>query len=282
MAQITLLDIAKANGHDAIVGLIEANQNTYPEFTLFPARTIKGTSYPTLKRLNYPTAAFRQANKGSAAGVSTYQRDLVECFILDQQLRMDTQVADASEDGAAAELAREASGGMMGVARTIASQIYYGTGADALGFGGFKATVDSTHVFSAGDTGANSSVWAVKFGDQDVKLIGGSGNGLAMAPEWRIQSVSDANSNPYDAYVNAIKGWIGLQLVNPNSIGQIKLLGTNTGKTMTDSLAYDLIATMPANWRPDAWLMNRRSATQLRKSRTTPTTAYIPTPLPPF
>ncbi len=206
----------------------------------------------------------------------------MECFILDQQLRMDVQVADASEDGAAAELAREASGGMMGVARTIASQIYYGTSADALGFNGLTSTVDSTHVVSAADTGANSSVWAVKFGDQDVKLIGGSGNGLSMAPEWRIQSINDSNSNPYDAYINSIKGWIGLQVVNPNSFGRIKLLGTNSGKTMSDSLAYDLIATMPANWRPDVWLMNRRSATQLRKSRTTPTTAYIPTPLAPF
>lgn len=282
MSQITLLDIAKANGHDDIVGLIEANANVYPELVTFPARTIKGTSFPTLKRLNYPTTTFRAANEGSAAGVSTYQRDLVECFIIDQQLRMDVMVADADEDGAAAPLQREASGGMLGVARTIASQIYYGTSNDAKGFPGLVDTVDTTHVVSAADTGANSSVWAIKFDDDAVKLIGGSGQSLTMAPDWRIQSVNDANSNPYDAYINAIRGWIGLQVVNPNSFARIKLLGTNTGKTMSDSLAYDLLATMPAGWRPDMWIMNRRSKTQLRKSRTTPTTAYVTTPVAPM
>jgi hypothetical protein len=282
MSQITLLDIAKANGHDAIVGLIEANANVYPELTTFPARTIKGTSFPTLKRLDYPTSAFRAANAGSAAGVSTYQRDLVECFIIDQQLRMDVQVADADEDGAAAPLQREASGGMMGVARTIASQIYYGTSNDALGFPGLVDSVDSTHVVSAADTGANSSVWAIKFDDDAVKLIGGGGQSLTMAPDWRIQSINDSNSNPYDAYINSIRGWIGLQVVNPNSFARIKLLGTNSGKTMSDSLAYDLLATMPAGWRPDLWIMNRRSQTQLRKSRTTPTTSYVTTPVAPM
>lgn len=282
MAQLTLLDIAKANGHDQIVGLIEANANSYPELSRFPARTIKGTSFPTLKRLDYPTTAFRAANEGSAGGVSTYERDIVECYIIDQQLRMDQSVADASEDGAPAVLAREASGGMAGVARTIAKQIYYGTSNDAKGFPGLLSLVDTTHVLSAADTGANSSVYAVKFGDQDIQLIGGSNNSLTMAAEWRVQSVLDANSNPYDAYINAIKGWIGLQFVNPHSVGRIKLLGTNTGKTMSDAMAYDLLALMPAGWVPDLWIMNRRSRNQLRKSRTATTTqlAGVTAPLP--
>jgi len=282
MAVLTLLDIAKRNGADQIVGLIEANANAYPEFTRFPARTIKGTSYATLKRLDYPTAAFRAANEGSAAGVSTYQRDLVECFILDQQLKMDTMVADASEDGAAAVLADEAEGGMLGVARTIAKQIYYGTTNDAKGFAGLFALTDTTHVTSAADTGANSSVYAVRFGNKDLTLVGGNNNGLTMAPDWRIQSVLDGSSNPYDAYINAIKGWIGLQFTNPHSVGRIKLLGTNSGKTMSDAYAYDLLALMPANWRPDLWIMNRRSLTQLRKSRTTTTTSYVTTPVAPM
>lgn len=280
MAQLTLLDIAKRNGADAVVGLIEANANSFPEFARFPARTIRGTSYNTLKRIDYPTTAFRSANQGSAAGVSTYQRDLVECYILDQQLRMDQAVADAAEDGAASVLADEASGGMLGVARTIAKQIYYGVSSDAKGFPGLVATVDTTHVFSAADTGANSSVWAIRFGEKDVTLVGGNNNGLTMAPEWRVQNILDSNSNPYDAYINAIKGWIGLQVVNPHSFGRIKLLGTNTGKTMSDAMAYDLLATMPAGWRPDLWIMNRRSQTQLRKARTSTSSPYLTAPMP--
>ena len=47
MAVITLLDIAKLNGNDAVVGLIEENQTYAPELSVFPARTIKGTQYQT-------------------------------------------------------------------------------------------------------------------------------------------------------------------------------------------------------------------------------------------
>ena len=50
MAVTTLLDIAKANGSDAAVGLIEEVMTYSPEVNLGAARTIKGLSYKTLVR----------------------------------------------------------------------------------------------------------------------------------------------------------------------------------------------------------------------------------------
>ena len=59
MAVTTLLDIAKANGSDAAVGLIEEVMTYSPEVSRGAARTIKGLSYKTLVRTTLPTAAFR-------------------------------------------------------------------------------------------------------------------------------------------------------------------------------------------------------------------------------
>ena len=43
MAQPTLLDIAKANGSDAVAGLIDEAAKAHPELTMGGARTIAGS-----------------------------------------------------------------------------------------------------------------------------------------------------------------------------------------------------------------------------------------------
>ena len=55
----TLLDIAKLNGSDTVVGLIEEVITSAPEFAVLPARTIRGTSYNTVSRTAYPSVGFR-------------------------------------------------------------------------------------------------------------------------------------------------------------------------------------------------------------------------------
>ena len=110
MAVTTLLDIAKANGSDAAVGLIEEVLNAFPEVQLGAARTIKGLSYKTLVRTALPTASFRSANEGTPPTKSTSENRVVECFILNPRWECDKAVADAYEDGASAYIAMEADG----------------------------------------------------------------------------------------------------------------------------------------------------------------------------
>ncbi len=55
MASITLLDVAKQNGSDTIVGLVEESLSAAPEVNLFPVRTVEGTGYKTLVRTGLPT-----------------------------------------------------------------------------------------------------------------------------------------------------------------------------------------------------------------------------------
>lgn len=278
---LTLLDIAKATGSDAVVGLIEENQSQYPEFTRFPARTIKGTNFKTLHRLDYPTIGFRGANEGTTLQKSSYANKLTECFIIDAQIRVDKAVAEASEDGPESVKAREASGVMLGTMRGVAQQIYYGVANNAKGFPGLAATVDAAHTLDLTGT-TKSSAYAIKFGNQDVTLVGGQGKSLELAPAWWVQQVpqSDDATKFYTAFCNALCGWLGLQLANSSAFGRIKALGADgdTGKTMSDTQADNLLLKMPANWVPDLWIMNRRSLNQLRASRVTALQPRVPIP----
>ena len=74
----TLLDLAKLNGADPVVGLIEEVATSSPEVVTIPARTIRGTSYKTVVRNSRPSVAFRSANEGTAGTKSNFAERLVE------------------------------------------------------------------------------------------------------------------------------------------------------------------------------------------------------------
>lgn len=280
MATTTLLDLAKNQGNDLVIGLIEESIKTQPEFRLFPARTISGTSYKTVIRKSLPTAQFRNANEGVTRTKSEYEQKTVETFIVDLQIACDKAIADAWEGGRETYFAREALGVMESAMRLVGSQVYYGVSNDAKGFPGLKAIVDSSMEVDAGGSTAKTSVWAVKYGLQDVQFQFGNNTSLELLPEWRIETVLDSNNKPYTAYVNNLTGWIGLQVVNKNSIARIKNVGTDSGKGMTDSLAHDLLDSFPSGVVPDAIFMSRRSRTQLRKSRTATNPSGQPPSMP--
>src|SRR5678815_1134325 len=107
-AYLTMLDLAKINGSDAAVGLIEENIDIAPELSIFPARTIKGTSFKTLMRTALPATQFRNVNEGVEPTKSTYANKLVETAYLDGQLEMDVAAASADEQGTAHALGLEA------------------------------------------------------------------------------------------------------------------------------------------------------------------------------
>jgi hypothetical protein len=284
MARTTLLEIAKANGSDSVVGLIEEVVPAVPELALFEARTIKGINYKTLVRTGLPTVGFRNANEGTASTKSTYENRLVETFITNPRWDCDKAVADAYEDGAEAFIAMEGIGIVQQAGITVAKQIYYGAGAggDPKGFPGMVATVDSSMVVDAtGTTDVTcSSVWAVKFGPSNAQLVVGL-NGQLELSDLRIETIYDANSNPLDGYVQTLLARIGLQIGSKYSIGRIKKLTEDNAKGLTDSLLSQLYQKFPVGHKPDCFLMSRRSQGQLQRSRTATTTtgaeADIPT-----
>lgn len=288
MGSPTLLDIVKLNGSDAVAGLIDETIKAVPEVQVGFARTIKGISYKTSVRTALPTSAYRNANEGSTPVKSTWENRTVECFILNPRWECDKAVADAYEDGAEAYIALEGSGMTASAFQQQGAQFYYGRnatyGGDAKGHPGLIDAVDSSMVVDAGGTTADtgSSVWAVRFGPQDVAWVYGL-NGLLALSEVRVESIFESGSTTkrFTAYVQELLARPGLQVGSPTrSIGRIKKLTADSGKGLTDALLGSLLAKFPVGYPPHAFFATRRSLEQLRASRTATNERGEPVPMP--
>lgn len=280
MAQATLLDLARLNGNDAVVGLVEENLTYAPELSVVPARTVRGTSYRTVSRDTYPGVGFRAANGGVPYTKSTFLNRLHECYIFSGNIRADVAVMNAHEDGAEAFKAIESSGVMKQAMIDIGSQFIYGTASDAKGFPGLQAFHDafSTEltarsvapiVLDAGGTTAStgSSVYGVKFGDQGLQFIFGNNSTLTLS-DWFRQMVNDGTAGQdYLAECASLNSWIGLQAATPYCVGRLKDATADSTKGVTDAKLAELLALYPVGYKPDVWFMSRRSAFQLQSSR---------------
>lgn len=294
---LTLLDIAKRNGSDAVVGLIDETTKAVPEVSginpesgivipgVADARTITGTSYKTLIRTSLPTVPFRNGNEGSTGLKSRYENKLVETFIMNPRWDVDKAIADKSEDGWQVLMADEAGGHLEAAFQQLGRQFYYGRnvtyGGHAKGFLGLLDVVDANYVVDAGGTsaGTGSSVWAVKFGPKAVRWVYGA-NGSMEPTEVDQRDVRDADGNPYTAYFQEMFMYPGLQVGSPRFIARIRKLTEDPGKGLTDARMAALLEKFPVGVRPDAFFMTKRSRRQLRDSRTATNDTGKEAPLP--
>jgi len=266
----TLLDIAKANGSDAVVGLIDETQKAHPEITQIAARTIKGISYKTWVRTGLPTAQFRGGNEGVTPTSGQYEPRTVDTFVLNPRYEADVAIADAYEDGSAAYLAYEAEGLMEAAMRTLSAQFYYGTGNDSKGHPGLIGSYDRTkYEYDAGGTtdSTATSVWLIKTGEKFVQWVYGQNGQLQMSDVMR-QRVTDTNNKPYTAYIQELLARPGLKVGSLRGLLRIKKLTDDAGKGLTDAVLAKAFAKLEASIRPDLILMNRRARSQLQQSRT--------------
>lgn len=297
---LTLLDIAKRNGHDAIAGIIEEATKAVPEISgidprsgiVIPgvgdSRTINGTSYKTLVRTALPTVPFRDGNQGSTGLKSTWANKLVETFIMNPRWNVDKAIADKSEDGWQMLMSDEAFGVVTAGFQTLGRQFYYGRntaaalGGDAKGFNGLIDVYDATNmVVDAGGTTADtgSSCWAVKFGPQAVRWVYGA-NGSIDPTEVDQRDVDDSDGNPYTAYFQEMFLYPGLQCSSVRYMSRLKKLTADSGKTLSDAKLSALMETFAVGVKPDAIFLSKRSLRQLRDSRTATNDTGKEAPLP--
>lgn len=261
----TMLDVAKINGSDAVVGLIEENLNIAPELSLFPARTISGTSFKTLHRTALPTTQFRNTNEGVNTTKSTYVNKLVECFYLDGKMEIDVAVAQAHDQGEDHAKMIEADGHAQAALLHIGKQVWYGASNDSKGFPGAQALVDSAYTLDAGGTTADtgSSVYGVRVGEKHASMIFGRDTVLTIG-EWTKQRIT-RSSKELTAWINSLEGWLGMQWVNKDCVCRLKDATADSGKTVTDALLAQLLSQL--KWTPDYWFMTRRSRYQIQAAR---------------
>jgi len=265
----TLLDLAKLNGADPVVGLIEEVATASPEVVTIPARTIRGTSYKTVIRNSRPSVAFRSANEGTAGSKSNFAERLVEAFILSARIEVDKAVARGYEDGPEALQAIEGAGVMRAALSTVGSQTIYGRNAGSKGFIGlqeFITTFGDELVVDAGGTtsGTGSSVYAIKAGNQGVQYVYGNGTSFELSP-FREGDAADASGNRFAAYIADLTAWVGLQCVNRYAIGRIKKCTADSGKGVTDAKIAELLQ-VPRGRAPNA---SSHGAARLKLERRT-------------
>jgi hypothetical protein len=297
MARPTLLDLLKQNGADPIVGVVDEAGRIVPEISgmsriglqevkvpsVGMSRTIKGTGFPTCVRTAVASSPFRDVNEGVVPVVNAYERRTVETYVLNPRWECDKAIADRHEDGPLAYCATEAEGILRGAFMGLGTQFYYGrdNGGGAKGHPGLIDGIDASHTIDAGGTTAStgSSVWAVRFGPQAVQWVLGE-NGQVALSDLRTESIADGDGNRFTAYIQEILAYVGLQIASVHSLGRIKKLTADSGKTLTDDLISDLLATFPVGHSPDCLFMSRRSLKQLQQSRTATNATGAPAPFP--
>jgi len=151
----------------------------------------------------------------------------------------------------------------------LGSQVIYGTTVDAKGFPGLQAihtAFNSGLVVDAGGTtgGTASSVYGINTDTQGVQLVFGAGTTFELG-EWRIENVGTASV--YPAHVANLTAWVGMQVGSKYSVGRLKDATADSGGGVTDAKLAELLSKYPVGYRPNYWLMNRRSAFQLQSSR---------------
>lgn len=288
MSVPTLLDIARANGSDAVVGLIDETTKVHPELRMGAARTISGINYKTLVRiaLGNTGGSFRNANEGNVPHVHSYENRLVETYILSPRWQCDKAVADSHEDGALKYIYQEAEGTLEGEMQALSKQFYYGAGTNgnSKGFPGLLQMHDATNmVVDATGTSEStcSSVWLVRFGPQHVQWVWGN-NGQLQPGDIRVESVAMGTTpeSYMDAYVQTFLARPGLQVGSLLSVVRIKKLTADSGKGLTDDLIATALAKFPEGTGPDAIFLGKRSLGQLQASRTATNPTGAPAPFP--
>jgi hypothetical protein len=277
---MNLLEIAKLNNADTTAGLLDEAAKVAPEVSRLFARPVKGVNYKTVVRVGLPTAGFRKANEGVAESNSAYAERLVEAFIMDCQVSIDKAVADAYDQGAPALIAMQQGDSVEAGFLSIGSQLYYGAVADAKGFTGLKANVDSSMIVNAegNASAACTSVWAVRTGIKDVCLAFGNDGKLDSPAEVQIIQKRDGNGKVYAAYWTYLMGRVGLQLGTKYSFGAVK--NVDSSHALDDDMLSDLKAKFPAGRKPDFFMMTPAALNMLRKSRTATNATGAPAPTP--
>lgn len=282
--KMTIVDIAKLNATEGLDGLVDDTIVTCPELQLCPARTIKGTEYKQLVRVELPQTSFRNANNGTDATKGRYENRLFECNIFNPRWMIDKAIALAHQDGVAALLSLEADSVLKGAWVTLGKQFYYGAagGGDALGHPGLLQMYDSDNMLlDAQGTTANtgSSVWAVTFGENECQWLIGQDGDLGVTDPAEIQALGE-NGKMLTHIFQEMLAHIGLKMGSKKAVARIKNLTAETGHGLTDQRLDDLCALFPAGRKPDALLMTRRSRKQLRQSRTATTVTGTMAPQP--
>ena len=233
-----------------------------------------------------PVVDFRSANSGRDYDHSIDTVVSATCQILDFSWRVDYAVAQAWRQGPEDLVAREGVRHLAAALFILEQQVIYGTTSPGSS-SGFSGLLNSTDLDALADdmvtdaTGSTASVqsslYAIKAGDNDVKLVVPGGRGITLSDT----ILTEANDSNHPVLYTAASVMVGLQLGGKYSAGRIANLNNATdSKPLTDDLISTMLSNFPSGMGPDFMVCNRTSLKDLQQGRTATTTTGAPAPFP--
>ena len=293
----TLAELVRFNSLDVNPAEISDILNGAPVLSqLHAMMSSNGTTHKYNVESTAPVIGFRAVNAGADYTASDSTPVSVNLKYIDATIREDIAACQAYRGGSEAWLDNRTRRQLRQALFTLEKQVFNGTvGGDASGFNGLADDANYNQiadalVVNAGGTTANtgSSVWFIRStpDNASMALVGAGDEGLSMdninflIGETFKSQIAGSNSKLMTALCRDIGGHLGIQIGSKYAVARIANLTADSGKGLTDSLLADALALFPSADQPTHIVMNRRSQTQLRKSRTTYSPIGTPAPRP--
>ena len=293
----TLAELVRFNSLDVNPAEISDILNGAPVLAqLHAMMSSNGTTHKYNVETTAPVIGFRAINAGADYTASDSTQVSVDLKFIDATIREDIAACQAYRGGSEAWLDRRTARQLRQALFTLEKQVFNGTvGGDASGFLGLADDANYNQladalVIDAGGTaaGTGSSVWFLRStpDDASMALVGAGDEGLSMdninflIGETFKSQIAGSNSKLMTALCRDIGGHLGIQVGSKYAVARIANLTADAGKGLTDSLLADALSLFPSSDQPTHIAMNRRSLTQLRKSRTTYSPIGEPAPRP--
>lgn len=270
MAKLTLLDLAKRTGNDAVVGTVESMSQSNTLLSMMPFRGIPGTSMTYARRVGLPTVGFTGYNEGIAASKSIVEQITFETKIIKGSSTVDKLLAEADPRGIGALRAEEDAGFAAAISNLFNSKCYYGNNTTtAREFDGLvkilPSLVTGGNVVGAGGS-TGSSIYAFSFKDANTLqgrrrgvegVIANGGSSVINVQDMGLQKITDAGgTNQYWAYETSYEWLPGFVVYDTQSVGRIANIDSTHKPTI--SLFNQLITGMHP-FVPDVFLCSKQT-----------------------
>lgn len=293
----TLAELVRFNSLDVNPADITNILNGAPVLrALHAMQSSNGTTHKYNIETTAPVIGFRAVNAGADITASISTQVSIDLKYIDAKIAEDVALANAYRGGAAAWLDNRTMRQLRQALFILEKQFFNGTvGGDASGFLGLAddANYDKkndTLVVDAGGSTADtgSSVWFLRStpDDSDVALVGAGDNALST-PNINVTvgdifqtMVLGSNSKQMIVYARECGGHLGVQIGSKYAVARICNLTADSGKGLTDVLLAQALEKFPSADPPTHICMNRRSLSQLQRSRTTYSPVGAPAPRP--
>jgi len=251
-----------------------------PELDIIPVVPRSEQTFTVSVRTSNPSAAFRNANEGTASSIAVFENKTFAMQLLEGLINIDKKgIAMRASDHAARLMQQHMIGAAQAASQALVNQIWYGTVMDTKGFPGLYELYDTSYDVNATGSSATSSVWMVEFGSEGPTLYSGNGDGLAMG-DWKEQLHTLSDGKSLEILYNTLGGYFGLALFSKLKAIRIKNIDNGSNK-LTDTLLYSALQKADEiGMRPTHCFMSPRSLYQLRASRTATNPTGVPASIP--